>query len=166
MLAARLQSEFPRGLPAPVTEAIGLALAGEQRTVDQVVARLERRWMNWSYENDAVAESGAGLARPLGVLLTLLGPSACRGNNARCEDGTDIDTGAVCPRCEEAREDKAAARRRQDAPPTPGYSVPFQRPTVDEPSPYVHCTGAGCGIKMMPTKDGLCRECREEGAFA
>jgi hypothetical protein len=165
VLAAQLQSEFPRGLPASVNEAVGLALTGEQRTVEQVVARLERRWMDWAYENDAVAESGSGLARPLGVLLTLLGPSACWGNNARCEDGTDIDTGVACPRCEEARADKAAARRGESVPPTDGYSVPFQRPADSEPSPYVQCTGAGCGVKMMPTEDGLCRECRTEGAF-
>ncbi|MFB7545030.1 hypothetical protein ACFC0N_34620 [Streptomyces zaomyceticus] len=163
VLAAQLENEFPRGLPASVNEAIGLAL--EDRTVDQVVARVERRWLQWSYENDAVAESGSGLGRPLGVLLTLLGPSACWGNNARCEDGTDIDTGVVCPRCEEAREDRAAAGRSQDGPPAAGYSVPFERPTDVEPSPYVQCRGAGCGLKMMPTEDGLCRECRTEGAF-
>ncbi|MDJ0465039.1 hypothetical protein [Streptomyces sp. H27-C3] len=163
-LAAQLENEWSRGLPASVIEAIGLGL--EDRTVEQIVARVERRWLQWSYENDAVAESGVGLARPLGVLLTLLGPSTCWGNNARCEDGADIDTDVVCPRCEEARADKAAARRDQDAPPAAGYSVPFQRPANAEPSPYVQCTGAGCGVKMMPTEDGMCRECRAEGAVA
>ncbi|WP_143660353.1 hypothetical protein [Streptomyces sp. t99] len=162
-LAAQLDQDWPGGLPVSVTEAVGLAL--EDRTVEQVVARVERRWLQWSYEDDALAESGKGLSRPLGVLLTLLGPSACWGNNARCEDGTDIDTGVVCPRCEEAREDRAAAGRSQDAPPAAGYSVPFERPTDAEPSPYVQCRGAGCGLKMMPTEDGLCRECRTEGAF-
>ncbi|MEJ8654748.1 hypothetical protein WKI65_43620 [Streptomyces sp. MS1.AVA.3] len=162
-LAAQLEQDWPAGLPLSVNEAVGLAF--EDRTVEQVVARVERRWLQWSYEHDALAESGGGLGRPLGVLLTLLGPSACWGNNARCEDGTDIDTGAVCPRCEEARADKAAARRSQKAPPVTGYSVPIQLPTDAGPSPYVQCRGAGCGMKMMPTEDGLCRECRTEGVF-
>ncbi|MEV7681583.1 hypothetical protein AB0O64_23960 [Streptomyces sp. NPDC088341] len=164
-LAALLEQDWPTGLPGSVNEAVCKALFDEQRTVQEVVERVGRRWTLWSYEDAAVAQSGDGIARPLGVLLTLLGPSACWGNNARCEDGTDIDTGAVCPRCEEAREDKAAAEQGQDAMPAAGYSVPFQRPVDAEPSPYVQCRGAGCGRKMLPTEDGLCRECRTEGAF-
>lgn len=161
-LTAQLQSEFPRGLPSSVNEAVAKAVVDEQRTVDQVVERVERRWLLWSYENDAVAESGRGLDRPLGVLLALLGASACWGNNARCEDGIDIDTGTECPRCAEVREDKAAERAAQEIPAVGGgYSVPFQAPRDAEPSPYVHCRGSGCGVKMWPSEDGLCRECRE-----
>lgn len=162
-LAARLNSEFAHGLPASVNEAIAKAIVNEQRTVEQLVERVERRWLLWSYENDAVAESGRGLDRPLGVLLTLFGPSACWGNNARCEDGVDIDADAECPRCAEAREDKTAERAAQESPPvgSGGYSVPFQRAEIAEPSPYVQCRGAGCGVKMWPSEDGLCRECRE-----
>ncbi|WP_435058464.1 hypothetical protein [Streptomyces sp. bgisy060] len=165
-LADLLEQDWPAGLPLSVNEAVSAVLLDEQRTVQEIVERVERRWALWRYEDAAVAQSGQGIARPLGVLLTLLAPSACWGNNIRCEDGVDIDTGAVCPRCEEAREDNATARRGEGAPPPAGYSVPFQRPTVDEPSPYVQCTGAGCGVKMMPTDDGLCRECRTAGAFA
>lgn len=160
-LAARLDVEFAHGLPAAVNEAVARVLVEEQRTVEQLVARLERRWVQWSYEDDAIALSGQGLDRPLGVLLTLLGPSSCWGNNPRCEDGTDIDTEAVCPRCEEARADKAAERRPPDQA-LDGYSVTFERPADGEPSPYVECVGAGCGMKMLPTPDGLCRECRED----
>ncbi|MEV1042972.1 hypothetical protein AB0J01_41390 [Streptomyces sp. NPDC050204] len=159
-LAAQLDDVFPQGLPTTVNETVATALLDEQRTVEQLVERVERRWLLWSYENDAVAESGAGLDRPVGVLLTLLGPSACRGNNFRCEDGVDIDTGVACPRCEEARVDKASALRAQDQP-ADGYSVAFEPSAGREPSPYVRCGGDGCGVKMRPTADGLCRECRE-----
>jgi hypothetical protein len=150
-------------MPASVNEAITKAVIEEQRTIEQLVARLERRWLHWSYENDALAESGRGLGSPLGVLLTLLGPSACWGNNSRCEDGVDVDTGAECPRCAEAREEKAAERGGSADQPDPasGYSVPFERPEDAEPSRYVNCRGAGCGVKMWPSEDGLCRECRE-----
>ncbi|MBI0312722.1 hypothetical protein JBF12_06875 [Streptomyces javensis] len=158
-LAARLESEFPRGLPTVVNETIARAVVEERRTVEQIIERVKRRWLRWSYEDDALATSGRGLGRPLGVLQALLGPSACWGNNARCEDGIDIDTGVECPRCVEAREDKTA----QETPTTEGggHSVPFQRPVGAEPSPYVRCRGAGCGVKMWPSEDGLCRECRE-----
>ncbi|MEU2453950.1 hypothetical protein ABZ605_28205 [Streptomyces sp. NPDC012765] len=161
-LAARLAGEFPQGLPAAVLEeAVAEALLGEQRTVEELVDRVARRWLLWSYEDDAVAESGRGLDRPVGVLLTLLGPSACWGNHARCEDGADLDTGLACPRCEEARQDKAAERRTDQVHVGAGHSVPFKRPAEAGPSPYVLCLGSGCGRKMMPTHDGLCRECRE-----
>ncbi|MFF2571088.1 hypothetical protein [Streptomyces sp. NPDC058084] len=159
-LVDRLDGVFPQGLPASFNEAVAHALLDERRTVDQLVARVERRWLLWSYEQDAVAESGAGLDRPVGVLLKLLGPSACWGNHARCEDGVDIDTGVACPRCEEAREDKAASSRPPEQPAS-GYSVPFEPAADREPSPYVQCGGDGCGRKMLPTADGLCRECRE-----
>ncbi|MFJ9239836.1 hypothetical protein ACIRJ3_33215 [Streptomyces anulatus] len=140
-----------------MTEAIGLALA--DRTVGQVVTRVERRWLQWSYEDDALADSGKGLDRPLGVLLTLLGPSACWGNNARCEDGTDIDTGAVCPRCEEAREDKAAERGQEQPGPSPAYSVQFER--TDEVLARPKCPG--CDLPLAnATEAVLCRECRED----
>ncbi|MFF9204389.1 winged helix-turn-helix domain-containing protein [Streptomyces sp. NPDC014986] len=159
-LAARLEHDFPNGLPLAVNEAVAQALLDEQRTADQLIERAERRWLHWSYEDDAVSVTGRGLDRPLAVLLTLLGPSACWGNNARCEDGIDIDTREDCPRCVEAREDKAAARAQQD-PPAGGYSVPFQPPAAYASSPYVRCQGADCGVKMLPTPDGLCRECRD-----
>lgn len=160
-LAARLEGDFPNGLPLAVNEAVAQALLDEQRTADQLVERAERRWLHWSYEDDAVSAAGRGLDKPLAVLLTLLGPSACWGNNARCEDGIDIDTREDCPRCVEAREEKAAASTQQEQPPASGYSVPFQAPAVYASSPYVHCRGKGCGVKMLPTDDGLCRECRE-----
>ncbi len=159
-LAAQLNEEFARGLPASVNEAIAKAVVDEQRTVEQLVARLERRWLHWSYEREALSESGQGLGSPLGVLLTLLGPSACWGNNSRCEDGIDVDTDVECPRCVEAREEKAAERTPDTSSPN-GYSVPFQAPTSPAPSPYVRCSGRGCGVKMLPTEDGLCRECRQ-----
>ncbi|MFJ1837897.1 hypothetical protein ACIOJ9_29010 [Streptomyces sp. NPDC088175] len=144
-------------MPVSVTEAIGLAL--EDRTVEQVVTRVERRWLQWSYENDAVAESGNGLGRPLGVLLALLGPSACWGNNIRCEDGTDIDTGVICPRCEEAREDKAAERGQEQPGPSSAYSIQFER--TDEVPARPKCPS--CKLPLATaTEPVLCRECRED----
>ncbi|MFD5881053.1 hypothetical protein [Streptomyces yangpuensis] len=163
-MAALLAAEFPQGLPAAVlAEAVTEALVGEQRTVKQLVERVERRWLLWSYEDHAASESGPGLDRPVGVLLTLLGPSACWGNHARCEDGVDLDSGLVCPRCEEARQDRAAELRAESRPELgSGYAVPFQAPRR-EPSPYVRCTA--CAVKMMPADDGLCGDCREDAAF-
>ncbi|MER6253630.1 hypothetical protein ABT224_19970 [Streptomyces sp. NPDC001584] len=161
-LTGQLAVEFPHGLPATVLqEAVAKALLDEQRTVEQLVERVERRWLQWSYEDDAVSVSGRGLDRPVGVLLTLLGPSACWGSHARCEDGVDLDTGLACPRCEEARQDKAAELRGEQVQAETRYGVPFRRPVEAGPSPYVLCLGSGCGRKMMPSHDGLCRECRE-----
>ncbi|TQE33188.1 winged helix-turn-helix domain-containing protein [Streptomyces ipomoeae] len=161
-LASLLEQDWSTGLPADVNQAVAAALGDEQRTVEELVERMERRWSQWAYEDAAVAQSGDGIARPLGVLLTLLGPSACWGNNIRCEDGIDLDTGAECPRCVEAREDKAAKSGSGQGPLESSYSVPFQRPAAAQPSPYVRCEGAGCGVKMLPTADGLCRECRSD----
>lgn len=109
VLAALLNDEFPRGLPVEVTVAVEAALVGEGRTAQQVVDRIAARWVCFGYENDAMSATGKGIGTALGVLLELLSPSKCWGNNARCEDGTDLDTGGQCPRCVEARVERAAS---------------------------------------------------------
>jgi hypothetical protein len=161
-LAALLEQDWPTGLPGSVNEAVCKALFDEQRTVQEVVERVGRRWTLWSYEDAAVAQSGDGIARPLGVLLTLLGPSACWGNNIRCEDGVDLDSGSDCPRCAEAREDKAAERRGPQPDLSAGYSVPFEPDHGQQARPKC----PGCRLPLAnATEPELCRECRTEGAF-
>lgn len=157
-LADLLEQDWPAGLPLAVNEAVSGVLLDEQRTVQEIVERVERRWALWRYEDAAVAESGTGIARPLGVLLTLLAPSTCWGNNIRCEDGLDLDSGNDCPRCAEAREDKAAERRGPQSEPLAGHSVPF----VPDHRRQARPKCPGCRLPLATaTEPELCRECRE-----
>ncbi|MEU1134774.1 hypothetical protein ABZ383_33795 [Streptomyces sp. NPDC005900] len=103
-LVLLLEKDWPRGLPAEVTELVEQALTGEQRTVEQLGERIARRWQRFGYEDALLSDEGAGLRRALGVLGELLSPSKCWGNNLHCEDGVDLHTGMPCPRCEEERQ--------------------------------------------------------------
>lgn len=50
--------------------------------------------------------------------------------------------------------------------PVPDPETPPEAPSVQHPR-YVACAGPGCRTtKMLPTTDGLCRDCREEQAQA
>ncbi|MFI6653203.1 hypothetical protein ACIBI8_37140 [Streptomyces sp. NPDC050529] len=115
-LVQLLERDWPRGLPAAVTDAISGVLTGEQRTVGQAVERMTRRWTVFGYEDALLSEEGAGIRTAAGVLDELLSPTKCWGNNANCEDGVDLFTGAVCPRCDEQRQGRQAEAARQGEP--------------------------------------------------
>jgi hypothetical protein len=172
LLASLLERDFPRGLPAEVNDWISRGLLEEQRTPEQLADRMARRWVAFGYEADALEAGGRGIDKPKGVLEQLLSPSKCWGNNLDCEDGTNRWTDEECPRCAEARAEKAA-ERAQDAPskppgPTPssGYSVPFQRDdTAPVGPPQSECRSCRAPIALAghAAEDRLCAECRAEG---
>lgn len=64
------------------------------RTVAEIVARVERRWDGWK-----VLNPHGRIADPVAVAVSLVQRKHCA--NVRCEDGTDLDSGATCPACRE-----------------------------------------------------------------
>ncbi|MDT0377309.1 helix-turn-helix domain-containing protein [Streptomyces sp. DSM 42041] len=109
------------GLPQPLREAI--EAVGIRRlppyvaeivrteverglTVARLIERATDRW-HQRYADEPIG-------RPLGVVAALL---ANHCTSPRCDDGTDLDTGAACRTCERWREDQraAAADRREQA---------------------------------------------------
>jgi hypothetical protein len=132
-----LQEDWPRGLPGRVNDLIEAGLTREHRTAAQLLERMARRWQVFGYEDAQLSQTGEGIRRSLGVLEELLSPSKCWGNNIDCEDGIELYTGRVCPRCEEARQDqmgdkegaaKPASAQVQKPPQAPRTPVPEQRP--------------------------------------
>ncbi|MFD0555342.1 hypothetical protein ACFQ0X_43790 [Streptomyces rectiviolaceus] len=105
-----------------MTGTVEKGLTTEQRTVKQLGERIARRWRAFGYEDALLSAEGIGIRTGLGVLEELLSPSKCRGNNLHCEDGVDIRDGAICPRCEEHRQDRR-----------PAGSEPAGHPEVDSP---------------------------------
>lgn len=110
-LAALLEVDFADGLPSEVNGWISHSLLAEQRTAQQLVDRLARRWMAFGYDNDSMTVDGRGIGSAYGVLKELLSPSKCWRGDARCEDGVDIDKGTPCARCADAKAEKAASVR-------------------------------------------------------
>lgn len=104
----------PRGVPSPVVDDVVDELDG--RTVAQLQKRIERRWITYGYEL-AIA-NGKPINRPVGVVRALVRRGQCP--DPRCEDGTDIDNGKACPRCQERREDHRRNRRKQTPEVPPG----------------------------------------------
>lgn len=132
-LALLLERDWPRGLPADVTRLVEEALTREQRTVEQVVERIARRWQVFGYEGALLSSEGEGLRHALGVLRELLSASKCWGNNLYCEDGADLRDGSLCPRCEEHRQDqRTAAGTAGTGADAAGDGGPSQHPPVDE----------------------------------
>lgn len=171
MLADRLEQDWPRGLPTSVNTAISQALAEEMRSPEQLVERMGRRWVAFGYEVATYDSAGEGVRSPLGVLEELLSPSKCWGNNPFCEDGTDLATGAECPRCAEARADKRAVDDK--ARPHPQHEPPVprpRRPARAQPKPPYTCIRCDRRAFREEEPTGLCRPCQrevaEEGAAA
>jgi hypothetical protein len=134
-LARLLEKDWPRGLPGEVTDLIEKGLTGEQRTAQQLADRIGRRWTAFGYEDAALSATSSGVRAPVGVLLELLSPSKCWGNNLDCEDGVDRTTDASCPRCEEAREDRIRVAEPASAPEPPREPPTFTRPPAPLPTP-------------------------------
>ncbi|MFC7309326.1 hypothetical protein ACFQVC_34595 [Streptomyces monticola] len=150
-LPPELRALLPARRPRPLRDAMTGALA--QRTWRQLAERAERRWYAWGF---AAAADGEGLTSPVGVAIALLQDGECP--DPRCEDGTGIDTGRPCPRCEERREDHrhgAGARPRTPRPAT--NEAPTLRPEAPTPCPGWNDTPCG---RNSPTTGGLCTRCR------
>ncbi|MFD3516242.1 hypothetical protein [Streptomyces sp. NPDC058657] len=159
LLVTQLEQDWPRGLPTEVNTLIEKVLLEEMRTVEQVTERMRRRWEEFGYEVDAYDGSGNGIRSALGVLEELLSTSKCWGNNVFCEDGADLNTGAVCPRCEEARLAKLAADGQARPHPQDGEPVPGpRRPADPERDPLRYCLRCDDRAFRAP-EPGLCVPC-------
>ncbi|MFF1574711.1 hypothetical protein ACFVWR_18380, partial [Leifsonia sp. NPDC058292] len=161
-LADRLEKEWPQGLPTDITEAISRVIVDEQRTAEQAADRIARRWLAFGYDDDANSQDGRGIDAPLGMLLELLSPSKCWANDARCEDGLNIDSGVVCARCEDEREDRRRAQESaQDGPsghPVAEAPATAETPTYTAPAyvPMAREDGKSYGVNV-----DLAREARQ-----
>ncbi|MFF9345323.1 hypothetical protein ACF1CG_36890 [Streptomyces sp. NPDC014773] len=134
---------LPKYRPTVVRDAILAAVSN--RTAEQIVDRINRRWIAWGYS--LKVEDGT-IERPVGVLVRLLRDSKCP--DPLCEDGTTMDTDTSCRMCEVRRADRRQATHR-------GEGVPAQRPAVD-PGHWtcVDCERTGTG---QGPADGVCRDC-------
>jgi hypothetical protein len=98
---------------APKTLVTAASKALQERSVEQLVARVGRRWHAHGYE--AKFRTGE-LARPVGAAVAMLRPGECP--VPLCEDGTLL-TGGPCRACEmrghDHRANRAAARRAERA---------------------------------------------------
>jgi len=164
-----LRTRLPRFLPAAVADAIRVEL-DRGVTGAELTARADRRWFNHGYAGLDPALGGSGILRPVGVAVALVRRGNCP--SARCDDGTDLDTGALCRTCEREAEDRRAA---QEGPvqgafltsvqPAPWATVPAQQTPLRrrEPGwlPLVTCDG--CELAHRAENPGdLCGVCRRE----
>ncbi|MFF9409860.1 hypothetical protein ACF1B0_30700 [Streptomyces anandii] len=157
-LPKELRDALPSFRPTVLRETI--LQEHQHRTVEELIARADRRWYAWGLAAAADASTGgAGLTRPVGVAVRLIASYRCPIGNCgrecpdpRCEDGVNIDTAQSCPRCAEHRSDHGhgASSARKGSPRT-------RRPECLD-----------CGRPMIgPTQpDGTCRDCRQAAASA
>jgi hypothetical protein len=94
--------------PKTLLTEIGKQL--RERTVEQLVDRVSRRWLAHGYAQKFEARE---LARPVGAAVAMVRQGECP--DARCEDGRVLDTGADCVLCIERgknyKADHARARK-------------------------------------------------------
>ena len=158
-LADLVPDHVPSNLTAAVLEALAVGQPQERTPQQLADFRLMPKWDG----HYASRDTAGPLESPVGVLITMLRRDAECGD-PRCDERTNVDTGEACRSCEQHREDKGAERTVDAPTPEASASVPAPRQEVRKASdgPYVECQGPGCTLKMFPTPDGLCRECRED----
>ncbi|WP_030628010.1 hypothetical protein [Streptomyces albus] len=142
------------GLPKQHRAKVLEAMAG--RTAEQVIERAARRWVRHGYADAHHSAGGRGIGSPVGVALALIEPGQCE--YARCEDGTDIDTGQECRACE-------ARRTARKAGAGTGRGVPAARPAAHRPGWWT-CTACDAPGVGAPPVNGECAECRREAEVA
>ncbi|MFF5655264.1 hypothetical protein [[Kitasatospora] papulosa] len=130
-------------IPSQNRRAVLAAL--ESRTVNQLAARIARRWPRFE------AEFADGEIRNLYALTTgLIAPTPyCP--DLSCEDGVMVDTGADCRACVERRTERRAAYNRGDDP----------RQSTSTAPPRPECIDCGKPFPGTVPADGTCRACRE-----
>ncbi|MFD8899819.1 hypothetical protein [Streptomyces ardesiacus] len=160
-LPAPLKALVPNGLPKPLVDAVLAATdysSSEGRTVEQLVEyRLMPKWDKHYSRRDQAGP----IEKPVGVLVAMLRrDNECQ--DPRCDERTNVDTGQPCISCEQRLIERRAERAVEE--PTEIPSVPAPRLETGNVSDglYVQCQGPACTLKMLPTPDGLCRECRED----
>ncbi|MGK4578454.1 hypothetical protein [Kitasatospora sp. HPMI-4] len=94
-------TDRPKTLVTAVTKALST------RTVDELVDRVSRRWVQHGY---ATKFEAGELARPVGAAVAMLRTGDCP--DPGCEDGRVLATGAGCVLCAERTKDHKAARSR------------------------------------------------------
>lgn len=157
LLPRALRDQLPNPVPRAVTDAIATELRAGI-TAETLVARAERRWLAHGYDLDNDTEGGGpGLLRPVGVAVALVRRGKCA--HPRCDDGTDMDTGAACRTCEREAEDRRTAQNI----PVQGavlIAVPDPAPIPTPRSgPMRTCKGCERPSRKLPA-DGWCRDCR------
>lgn len=179
-MPGRLRDQLPARIPNDLVKEIRTELA-RGLTVDQLVTRVGRRWVDHGYENAAESADGPGLLRPVGVARKLVRRGNCA--SARCDDGTDLDTGVRCRTCEREAEDRQARREAAQRPvqatilvpvpsgpaePAPQFQAPVQASA--ERRVLRDCEGPGCERVFRtvpaPAPAGLCFWCRQDAEAA
>lgn len=180
LLPRRLRDQLPNPVPRAVQDAVRAELA-RGLTVDQLVARVERRWWNHGYEHAAESAEGPGILRPVGVAVALVRRGNCA--SARCDDGRDLDTHDRCRTCEREAEDRKAVREAAQRPvqgailvPVPsGPAEPAEQPHTpaqrsSERREIRDCDGPTCDRVFRtvpaPAPAGLCFWCRQDAEAA
>ncbi|UZK58086.1 hypothetical protein NEH16_31980 [Streptomyces drozdowiczii] len=152
---AAFPPELRRGLPGyrPKVLRDAVLAALEWRTAEQVAERVGRRWYTWGFCDDA---AHGRVERPVGIAVRLVGDGDC--GAPRCEDGVDIDTGGVCPRCAE----RSARRSRPSA--RPVETSPERPAATTRPGPMWECRRPDCRtpVKGPRSADQLCPSCSAE----
>ncbi|MEU8927505.1 hypothetical protein AB0D10_42480 [Kitasatospora sp. NPDC048545] len=159
-LPADLRQLAERPLPVKVPAKPLGDLIREQlheRTPEQLVERIERRWVQHRWQEKCNSErAGEALRSGVGIAVELLKAPECP--YPRCEDGTDVDTKAPCRACPERR---AEVRRSRG---TGGGEIPRQAAGQGEGPVKWWCVTDGCGYNSYGagSADGLCHDCRTE----
>lgn len=171
LLPRRLRDQLPAPVPRTVQDTIRTELA-RGLTPDQLVSRAERRWVEHGYEDAVESASGPGLLRPVGVAVALVRQGNC--TSPRCDDGIDLDTGAVCRTCEREAEDRKQRREAAQGPIQGAFLTPVPSgPTVTPvPAPRGRMVARDCANAVCPNSypapanapAGLCPECRQRQA--
>lgn len=152
LMPGRLREQLPDRVPGAVVDEIRTELA-RGLTVDQLVARVERRWVEHGYEHDAESADGPGLLRPVGVARKLVRRGNCA--SERCDDGWDLDTKDRCRTCEREAEDRQALRDAAQRPVQSTFLMPVpSRPA--EPAPQRHTPAQRSGRTQIRDCEGPC----------
>ncbi|MFE7583608.1 helix-turn-helix domain-containing protein [Streptomyces gardneri] len=101
MMPRRLRDRLPSPVPVTISGEIRTELA-RGLTVEQLIRRIDRRWVQHGYESEAESSERPGILRPVGVAVALVRAGQCP--SLRCDDGLDLDTGHLCRTCERERE--------------------------------------------------------------
>ena len=160
---------FPQELNAPdvpaLTDAILEAMAAgrpESRTVEQLGARVGRRWYGHGWAR-RIAD-GERIEHPVGVAIDLVrtyGPKDKWGcSNPRCEDRADADTDEECRVCPERLAD-----RRQDRTAVGGSGKLSAEPARRSAGTADFRECACRNPIPKGSSDHLCRDCRKQADY-
>ncbi|MFF5505863.1 helix-turn-helix domain-containing protein [Streptomyces roseolus] len=110
MMPHHLRDRLPSPVPSAVTDEIRAELS-RGLTMQQLIHRIGRRWVQHGYESDARSSEGPGILRPVGVAVALIRAGDCPA--PRCDDGLDLDSGDLCRTCDREWEARALAAKEK-----------------------------------------------------